>query len=75
MILFGEASEKIDKEIGFSPTIKVSTLDEAFKIAVQSAVQGDVILLSPGCTSFDQYKSYEERGEHFRKLVLNYEKS
>lgn len=48
---------------------EVSTLDEAVILAAQLARPGDVVLLSPGCTSFDAYKDYEERGQHFRDLV------
>ena len=44
-------------------------MDNAVKRALDQSVNGDVVLLSPGCASFDQYSSFEERGEHFRKLV------
>ena len=46
-----------------------TTLEEAFKAAHRDAIAGEVILLSPGCASFDQYGSFEERGLHFRRLV------
>jgi UDP-N-acetylmuramoylalanine--D-glutamate ligase len=46
-----------------------TTLEEAFEQAHQDAIAGEVILLSPGCASFDQYGSFEERGRHFRRLV------
>ncbi len=69
LILFGEAKEKIDREIQFPPTYLVNDLKEAFHLAVQMAKKGDNVLLSPGCTSFDQYTSYEKRGDHFRELV------
>ncbi|MDH4127483.1 MAG: UDP-N-acetylmuramoyl-L-alanine--D-glutamate ligase, partial [Spirochaetota bacterium] len=70
LILFGEAKEKIDREIQFSPKKTIENLESAFEEALGSAVSGDIILLSPGCTSFDQYSNYEERGNHFRELVF-----
>jgi UDP-N-acetylmuramoylalanine--D-glutamate ligase len=46
-------------------------LNEAVKNAAESATSGDVILLSPGCSSFDMFQSYQERGEQFRESVQN----
>ena len=44
-------------------------MEEALRRARESAQPGDVVLLSPACASFDQYQNYEERGEHFIRLV------
>ena len=44
-------------------------LEHALATAAREAREGDVVLLSPACPSFDQYRSYEERGDHFRALV------
>jgi UDP-N-acetylmuramoylalanine--D-glutamate ligase len=44
-------------------------LERAVGQAHANARPGDVVLLSPGCASYDQYRSYEERGDHFRRLV------
>lgn len=49
---------------------RVNTLDEAVEKAVAVAQAGDVVLLSPGGTSYDAYRDFAERGEHFRRLVL-----
>jgi len=49
---------------------RVKTLDEAVELAKKLAQSGDVVLLSPGGTSYDAYKDFAERGEHFRKLVM-----
>jgi UDP-N-acetylmuramoylalanine--D-glutamate ligase len=45
-------------------------LERAVEQAHAQARPGDVVLLSPGCASYDQYHSYEERGDHFRRLVI-----
>jgi len=51
------------------PIFEVETLEEAVKKAAEIAEKGDSVLLSPGGTSYDAYRDFEERGEHFRKLV------
>jgi UDP-N-acetylmuramoylalanine--D-glutamate ligase len=50
-------------------TVRVVTLAEAVREARDMASAGDVVLLSPACTSFDAYANFEERGEEFRRLV------
>ncbi|GAB4569187.1 MAG: UDP-N-acetylmuramoyl-L-alanine--D-glutamate ligase [Anaerolineae bacterium] len=49
--------------------LPVQTLEEAVAVAARVARPGDVVLLSPGGTSYDAYRDFEERGEHFRTLV------
>lgn len=70
LILLGEAKEKLNRAIGdFAETYLVGTFEEAVLIAYQKSRSGDIILLSPGCASFDMFRNYEERGEYFKKLV------
>ena len=76
VVLFGEATEKIasalDQATGPLPqtVMRCRDLEEAVQAAAKVARSGDVILLSPGGTSFDQFYDFEERGEAFRKWVL-----
>lgn len=49
---------------------RAEMLCEALRCAIASALPGEVVLLSPACASFDQFRDYETRGEAFRKLVL-----
>ena len=52
---------------------RATTLAEAFAAAAGAAQSGDVVLLSPACTSFDAYPNFEQRGDEFRRLVENYQ--
>jgi UDP-N-acetylmuramoylalanine--D-glutamate ligase len=44
-------------------------MEEAVLAASREAKAGDVVLLSPACTSYDAYDNFEQRGEHFRRIV------
>lgn len=68
--VFGEAAPRITAALdGYLPTRSYSDLEAAFEGALEAAKPGDVILLSPACSSFDQYSGYKERGDHFQRLV------
>ena len=70
LILLGEAKEKINRAIGdYTETFLVGTLEEALFMAYQKSRAGDVILFSPGCSSFDMFKNYEDRGDRFKELL------
>lgn len=69
LILIGEAKEKMKRELAFEKTFEASSLEEAVKKSYQLAEPGDVVLLSPGCTSFDMFSNYEERGKVFKDCV------
>ena len=68
--LFGEAREKIRAAWGlFTPCTLADSLLEAVAEAAKQATTGDVVLLSPACSSFDQFRNYQHRGEVFRQAV------
>ncbi len=68
--VFGEAAPRLYRDLkDFVPTSRHADLEEAFARAVEAAAPGDVVLLSPACSSFDQYDSYAQRGDHFKRLV------
>lgn len=68
--LIGEATETIgDAWRGHAETEACGTLDAALERAAGEAEEGEIVLLSPGCASFDQFKNFEERGEVFTELV------
>jgi UDP-N-acetylmuramoylalanine--D-glutamate ligase len=71
LVLMGKARDAIAAQIGAaSPATKVVTMAEAVEAARSKAPPGGVVLLAPGCASFDQYAGFEERGEDFRRLVM-----
>jgi UDP-N-acetylmuramoylalanine--D-glutamate ligase len=68
----GSAAEKIEAQIrGMVPIVHCETLDKAIPSACKAARPGDVVLLSPACSSFDQFENYEHRGRVFRQLVMD----
>ncbi len=72
LILFGEARDKIYEMVGgVVETSKRGTLKDAIELAYQHASPGDVVLLSPGCASFDEFANYKERGRFFKDVVKN----
>ncbi|HZU23999.1 MAG TPA: UDP-N-acetylmuramoyl-L-alanine--D-glutamate ligase [Bryobacteraceae bacterium] len=69
-LLIGAAAGKISNELaGFVPVIRCDTLETAVQYAHQHATRGDTVLLAPACASFDQFRSYEHRGQVFKQLV------
>ena len=71
LVLIGEASDKIKKELDFQPYYESKSFEDAVRYSHNKAVKGDIILLSPGCASFDMFKNYEERGKTFKEIVNN----
>ncbi|HKY09746.1 MAG TPA: UDP-N-acetylmuramoyl-L-alanine--D-glutamate ligase [Candidatus Binatia bacterium] len=70
LVLFGEAKEVIARALGgFSETVMVDDIQAAVRDAAANARPGDVVLLSPACSSFDQFRNYAERGKVFKDLV------
>ena len=76
VIVFGEAAAKITAAIGkpqpgdvLQQVLNTDAMSDALAKAVNVAKPGDVVLLSPGCTSYDAFLDFEERGNYFKKWV------
>ena len=70
LILIGDAKKKIAKSLnGFKNKIEADTLENAVKEGYKRAKNGDIVLLSPACASFDMFRDYEDRGEQFKEIV------
>ena len=69
LILIGEARHELEKMLPYEKSKIIENFDEAFNYAYSLSEEGDTVLLSPGCTSFDSFKNYEERGNYFKTLV------
>jgi UDP-N-acetylmuramoylalanine--D-glutamate ligase len=69
-VLYGAAREDLAAVFeGVVPVALVETVEEAVRKAAAAAEAGDVVLLAPACTSWDQYRDFEERGDDFKRVV------
>lgn len=71
-IFFGKAGERFFKEaqeMGMNQILQAPNLQKALQEAVKKTEKNDIVLLSPACSSFDQFSSYEERGQLFKEWV------
>ena len=72
ILSYGEAGGEIAAAIGDAVRLnRVSSLNQAVASAHDLANPGDIVLMSPGCASFDQFNNFEERGKKFKELVNN----
>jgi UDP-N-acetylmuramoylalanine--D-glutamate ligase len=73
VVLIGEAAGEIAGAVDRATTAVAASMDEAVAIARSLATSGDVVLLSPGCASFDMFSSAEARGDAFARAVTTAE--
>ena len=69
LVVIGEAAEAIAAESGGVTVLRADSMEDAVERARERAASGDVVLLSPGCASFDMFVSAEDRGERFVQAV------
>lgn len=80
LILCGQTASKIEEAVKSSPNYKneemsiyhTGNFPEAVKKAKEIAGKGDIVLFSPASASFDQYKNFEEKGRHFKQIVMDF---
>jgi len=74
VLLIGAAAEKIAADLGDAvPLERAGNMDRAVRIAFEHAKPGDIVLLAPACSSFDQFENYEHRGRAFKEIVAKLE--
>ncbi|MCA1053421.1 UDP-N-acetylmuramoyl-L-alanine--D-glutamate ligase [Rossellomorea aquimaris] len=74
LITFGETASKLEEtgqKAGIQTILSVDNVEKAVPVAYEHSEEGDVILLSPACASWDQYRTFEERGDIFINAVHN----
>ncbi len=69
LIFLGDAIPQLERDLGDLPHESIWAFDDATAAAILAAQSGDQLLMSPACASFDQFKNFEHRGEHFEALM------
>jgi len=70
LVLIGKAADKMAKIFGkTTETVTASSLQDALRLSKTQAANGDVVLLSPACASFDMFRDFEDRGRQFKEAV------
>ena len=70
IVVYGEASHKIYNSLPKDISLeRIEKFEDAVQVAIESAVENSVVLLSPACASFDQFDNYKERGKKFKNIV------
>ena len=76
IVTLGEAAPLIEEAVGsVVPIARAGTMQEAVEIASRTAGEGEIVLLSPACASFDMFTDFEDRGEVFKSCVKNLRKT
>ena len=74
IVSYGDAGGQINTALGDAVrSVQVSDLSSAVKKAQLMAAPGDIVLLSPGCASYDEFSNFEERGNHFKSIIKSIE--
>jgi len=72
LVLIGEARDTLRAHLaGTCPMVEAGSMQEAVRAAAARAAAGDVVLLSPGCASFDMFRDFEDRGRAFKAAVAS----
>ncbi|WP_294577589.1 UDP-N-acetylmuramoyl-L-alanine--D-glutamate ligase [uncultured Thomasclavelia sp.] len=74
LVAFGAAGKRFKDEMHVANSVLVKDLEAATIEALDQAEPGDIVLLSPSTSSFDEFTSYEQRGKVFKEIVNNYKK-
>ena len=72
LILIGEDADNIEDQLADTvPIERASSMDDAVRIGMDAASSGDSVLLAPACASFDMFRSFEDRGDAFKRAVMS----
>ena len=74
LFLFGNAKERFAEnalKYDVQNITIAASFEDAVNFASKIATKGDIVLLSPACSSYDRFKNYEQRGQYFKELVRN----